>query len=131
MFAKCGCKGTKKKEERRRKNEEIDKRTFVLTFFIDYFIQWLHHKLPFVHQRMRYLQVGLVYLHIVVCQYVDVYHAVVVSSVNRLRRSAHLLLYAFRNLQHLTWREPRCAAYGGIDEEIVGLESPRLSNEQS
>ena len=94
MFAKCGCKGTKKKEERRRKNEEIDKRTFVLTFFIDYFIQWLHHKLPFVHQRMRYLQVGFIDMQVAIEQYVDVDYAVVVFTAVGFQRAPHLPLYA-------------------------------------
>ena len=113
------------------KNEEIDKGTFVLTFFINYLTKWLHHKLPFVHQWMRNTQVWLVNLHVVVGQYVDVDDAVMISSVNRFQLSSYLPLNALRCLKHLAWREHCRATHRGIDEKVIRLKAPRLGNEKS
>ena len=97
-------------------------------------IEWLRHDVsqrphdegPFVHSRMRYLQVGLVDADVVVEQDVNVYCAVVVDAVHRLHGSPHLTLYLLRDGKQLSRSEWRRTAERSIHEPVVREESDRL-----
>ena len=97
---------------------------------LDYFPQRLHNKLPLVHQRMGYLEVGVVDVEVVVQQDVDVDDAVVIYAVGRLLRPAHGALDGLRGFKHLARRERSGTAYGGVDKTVARLKTPRLSYEQ-
>lgn len=69
---------------------------------LQYLLQRSHHEIALFHQRMRYLEIGLIDDQIIYHQNVDIDDAVVIFSINRLQGSAHLLLYPLGSLQ--PWR---------------------------
>ena len=75
---------------------------------------------------MRYNEVGLVNVHIVEEQDVDVDRAVVIHAVFRLTFAPQLPFYALRGLQHLAWREQCLNTYTGIKKLVFRHEAPRF-----
>ena len=66
------------------------------------FAKRYHHKVALLHKGVRYNKVGLVNVHIVEEQDVDVDGAVVIHAVFRLTFAPQLPFYALRGLEHLS-----------------------------
>lgn len=74
---------------------------------------------------MRYLKVLLVHTDVVIHKDVNVYRAVMITSVPAFHSAAHITLNGLSNGKNITRRKRCLHAYGGIDELIGRLKAPR------
>lgn len=76
-------------------------------------------------------EVGLTDRPVVVEQNVDVDGSVVIDAVGRFVLSAQVLLDLLGEPKDFTRQQTGLAADGGVEEQVVGMESPRFCLKES